>query len=195
MDLGLSSERLREGGKPSATNSVTGQLGILEAGMVCRRLSREGPLRDPEHAEPAAELGLGALLTASPPPAQARRSPGTPGWAFEGGRAEEQECRIRRNGETKAKQVPQPAEEKENLWALTFLAGEGLGQGGGRVVFIELEAARNLTICDVRSEVSCQEEDRSRDPLLGLQLGSREAQGIPRTPAPIPTHVCGSCVI
>ena len=55
--------------------------------------------------------------------------------------------------------------------------------------FIELEAAGNLTICDVRSEVSCQEEDRSRDPLLGLQLGSREARGIPQTPAPIPRRV------
>lgn len=59
--------------------------------------------------------------------------------------------------------MPQPAKEKENLWDLTFLAGEGLGQGRGRLDFIELEAARNLIICDVRSEVSCQEEDRKTD--------------------------------
>lgn len=39
--------------------------------------------------------------------------------------------------------------------SLTFLAGVGLGPGRDRLGFIKLEAARNLTICDVKSEVSC----------------------------------------
>lgn len=44
---------------------------------------------------------------------------------------------------------------KGDCWPLTFLAEVGLGPGRVRLDFIKLVAARNLTIYDVRSEVSC----------------------------------------
>lgn len=40
-------------------------------------------------------------------------------------------------------------------WPLTFLAEVGLGPGMIRLDFIKLETARNLTKCDIRSEISC----------------------------------------
>lgn len=48
--------------------------------------------------------------------------------------------------ETKARQVPQTAEEEGACWPLTLLAGEGLGSGKNRASFMQLEAARNLII-------------------------------------------------
>lgn len=150
-----------------------------------------GPVRDPGPAEPAAEPGLGALRPAALRPGGA---PGTPGWAFK-----EEGLRNRNAGlgETEKPELSRCHNRQgggEAAGPLAFLAGVGLGPGKGGLDFIELQAARNLTICDVRSEVSCQEEDRSRDLLLGLQLGSREAHAIPQTPVPTPRRVCGSCV-
>ena len=51
----------------------------------------------------------------------------------------EQECRITRNRETEAGQVPQAAEEEGSLLPCP-------GRGG--LDFIKLQAAKNLTICD-----------------------------------------------
>lgn len=48
--------------------------------------------------------------------------------------------------ETKARQVPQTAEEEGACWPLTLLAGERLGSGKNRSSFMQLEAARNLII-------------------------------------------------
>lgn len=62
-------------------------------------------------------------------------------------------------------------------WPLTFLAGVRLGPGRGRLDFIKLEAARNLTICDVRSEVSCRGEDRPRYPLMRIADWGPGSQG------------------
>lgn len=61
----------------------------------------------------------------------------------------EQECRITRNRETQAGQVPQAAEEKGNLLAPHIFGKGGAGPGKRQVDLIKLEAARNLTICDV----------------------------------------------
>lgn len=42
-----------------------------------------------------------------------------------------------------------------DCWPLTFLAEVGLGPGMVRLDFMKLETARNLTNCNVRSEISC----------------------------------------
>lgn len=108
-------QKLGGGGKPSATNNRTRQLGILRAECVPCSGS----------CEPAAEPGLRALSGPSVPPTlRPEGAPGTPGWAFEGGRVEEQECRIRRNREIEAEQVPQSAEEE------SLLAPHIFGRGG-----------------------------------------------------------------
>jgi len=79
-------------------------------------------VRDPGHAELAAEPGLGAVPSTC---TEARRSPRNT-WL---GRAKEEGWRNRNAGlgetESQAEQVPQSAEEEENL-----LAPHMFGRGG-----------------------------------------------------------------
>lgn len=92
-------QKLGGGGKPSATNNMTGQLGILKAACAVQSPAL-GPGRDPGHSELAAESGLGALVQGLPAASRPERAPRTPGWALEGGRGWGkvlQECGIRRN--------------------------------------------------------------------------------------------------
>lgn len=146
-------QKLGERSKLSAINKVTAATQGHRKAEYAADSPTLGPERGPGHTELAAEPGLRPWHSTC---IQAPRRPRNT-WMGLGRR------KGRGTGMWDYKKLETPKmggchklqRRRGASWPLTFLAGVGLGPGRGRLDFIKLEAARNLTICDIRSEVSC----------------------------------------
>lgn len=119
--------------RSSAINNVTHASQPFEKWLLCRAGEAGQKMPQPSTLGPewgwqvpqCRQQGQGQSLCV-PSPIQAVRNPETPGEASEGGRAGEQECKIK---ETAAEQVSQAVKEEGSLQALHIF---GLGGAGPR---------------------------------------------------------------